>query len=473
MSLVAGTRLGPYELQSLIGQGGMGEVYKARDTRLERSVAIKVLPPEFGADPDRRARFEREAKTIAGLNNPHICTLYDVGEHAPSTGTGQAALYLVMEHLAGETLAQRLERGPLPLDQALEIATQVADALSAAHRQGVVHRDLKPGNVMLTKAGAKLLDFGLAKLTGHGEQAAAASIASAPTQTRPLTSEGAIVGTLEYMAPEQVEGKPADARTDLWALGAILYEMLTGRRAFGGDSAASLIGNIMNAEPAALWTLQPLTPPAVDRLVRRCLAKVPDARWQDASDVADELQWIRGGGSAVTGPEKATPRGRYRQVVTGALLLAVVAGIGTGVTWLWVGGRRVAEVRHGLEEIRPAEALLGGLALTNIPSISRNRPHLTALRLTRDGRRLVFAGNEPSAGNQNRQAQLYIRDVWGREGAKAIPHTAGADAPLISPDGEWVAFWSRSSAPAGWVWVLSKVRLEDAGTPVPICTVGR
>ena len=229
MTLSSGTRLGPYEIQSAIGAGGMGEVYKARDTRLDRSVAIKVLPPEFSADPDRRARFEREAKTIAGLNHPHICTLHDVGEH-------DGATYLVMEHLQGETLADRLDKGPLPLDQALTVATEIADALAAAHRQGVIHRDLKPGNVMLTKSGAKLLDFGLAKLAGHSEQAAAASLASAPTQTRPLTSEGAIVGTLQDMAPEQVEGKPADARTDLWALGAILYEMLTGRRAFRGTA---------------------------------------------------------------------------------------------------------------------------------------------------------------------------------------------------------------------------------------------
>ncbi len=190
MTLSPGTRLGPYEIQSAIGAGGMGEVYKARDTRLDRSVAIKVLPPEFSADPDRRARFEREAKTIAGLNHPHICTLHDVGDH-------DGAMFLVMEHLVGETLAQRLEKGALPLAQALAVATEIADALAAAHRQGVIHRDLKPGNVMLTKSGAKLLDFGLAKLAGHGEQAAAASLASVPTQTRPLTSEGAIVGTLQ------------------------------------------------------------------------------------------------------------------------------------------------------------------------------------------------------------------------------------------------------------------------------------
>src|SRR5512136_2852631 len=304
MALSSGARLGPYEIQAAIGAGGMGEAYKARDTRLDRSVAIKVLPPAFSADPERRARFEREAKTIAGLNHPHICTLHDVGEHEGST-------FLVMEHLTGETLAQRLEKGPLPLEQALSVATEIADALSAAHRQGVIHRDLKPGNVMLTKGGAKLLDFGLAKLKGHGERPAAAHLESAPTQSTPLTGEGMIVGTLQYMAPEQLEGKLADARTDLWALGAILYEMVTGRRAFEGTSAASLIANIMNAEPTPLSTLQPLTPPGVDRLVKRCLAKDPDDRWQSSADLGAELRWLReagAGGATALGPPTGTAR---------------------------------------------------------------------------------------------------------------------------------------------------------------------
>ncbi len=212
MALSPGTRLGPYEIVAPIGAGGMGEVYRARDTRLERSVAIKVLPPDVSADADRRSRFQREARTVAGLNHPNICTLHDVGE---SDGT----TYLVMELVSGETLAARLEKGPLALEQALGVATEIADALAAAHRQGITHRDLKPANVMLTKSGAKLLDFGLAKLAGHGALPAAASLASVATQTRPLTSEGTIVGTLQYMAPEQVEGKPADARTDFLGAG--------------------------------------------------------------------------------------------------------------------------------------------------------------------------------------------------------------------------------------------------------------
>src|SRR5512139_2070671 len=341
MSLSPGTRLGPFEITSLIGAGGMGEVYKARDTRLDRTVAIKVLPPTLAADPERRARFEREAKTIAGLSHPHICTLYDVGEHpttgstsSPQAGSGQATLYLVMEHLTGETLAQRLQKGPLPLDQALGVATEIADALSAAHRQGVIHRDLKPGNVMLTKAGAKLMDFGLAKLKGHGEQPAAAHLASAPTQSTPLTGEEMIVGTLQYMAPEQLEGKPADARTDLWALGAILYEMVTGKRAFEGTSAASLIGAILEREPPALAALRPLTPPSVERLVRQCLAKAPDERPDTAHDVANDLRWIRetSGVGAVTGIRPRRRRGLWMTLVVARGLLLILAG--AGLMWL-------------------------------------------------------------------------------------------------------------------------------------------
>jgi serine/threonine protein kinase len=240
MSLAAGARLGPYQVLGSIGAGGMGEVYKARDTRLDRTVAIKVLLDHVSGDPDRRARFEREARSIAGLTHPNICTLHDVGEHAGS-------MFLVMELLDGETLADRLEKGPLPIEQALTVATAIADSLSAAHRHGVIHRDLKPSNVMLTKSGAKLLDFGLAKLAAHGDQAAI-SFPSA-TRSAPLTGEGAIVGTLQYMAPEQLEGKPTDARTDLWAFGAVVYEMLTGKRAFEATSAASLMGAILERDP--------------------------------------------------------------------------------------------------------------------------------------------------------------------------------------------------------------------------------
>jgi serine/threonine protein kinase/WD40 repeat protein len=284
--LAPGTRLGPYEIVAAAGAGGMGEVYKARDTRLDRIVAIKVIAGVAAMDSSARERFTREARAIASLNHPHICALYDVGDH-------EGQMFLVMEHLAGQTLAQRLEKGALPLKQVLTIASEIAEALSAAHRQGVVHRDLKPANVMVTKSGAKLLDFGLAKLTGHGDQAAAAcGLSIAPTESAPLTGEGVIVGTLPYMAPEQLEGKPPDARTDLWALGAILYEMLTGKRPFEATSAVGVMTAIMEREPPSIASLQPLTPPSLDRVVRSCLEKDPDARWQAASDVARELHWI-------------------------------------------------------------------------------------------------------------------------------------------------------------------------------------
>jgi len=384
MSLAAGTRLGPYEVLGLIGAGGMGEVYKARDTRLDRSVALKILPTELSADPDpsalrephgrrepgrmatgsgssraksrgeRLARFRREAELLASLAHPHICTLYDIGTHIPSGLLPLSPVhYLVMEHLAGETLAQRLRRGPLPLAQALGVAAQIAEALDAAHKHGIIHRDLKPGNVMLTTGGAgrsgatsaKLLDFGLAKAVdpnggrgfspgGHAgsQDPASMELANSRTRTAPVTARETILGTLPYIAPEQLEGKEADVRTDLWALGAVLYEMVTGRRAFEGESQVSLIGNIMNAEPAGLATLQPLTPPGLERVVRKCLAKAPDDRWDTAHDVADELRWIAqttSGATTATGVAgTAAPAGRlrWRLVAVGvAGLVALVA----------------------------------------------------------------------------------------------------------------------------------------------------
>jgi eukaryotic-like serine/threonine-protein kinase len=332
MTLTPGTRLGPYEIQAAIGAGGMGEVYRARDTRLDRSVAIKVLPADVNADPETRARFAREAKAIAGLSHPHICALHDVGEH-------EGVTFLVMEHLTGETLAQRLARGPLPLEQALAVATDVAEALGAAHRRGVVHRDLKPGNVMLTEAGAKLLDFGLAKLRAQ-EEPALASAVSATTLSAPLTAAGAIVGTLPYMAPEQLEGKAADARADLWALGAILYEMLTGKRAFEGESAATLIGNILHTEPAPLTTRQPITPPALERLVGRCLAKDPARRWDTAHDVAEELRWIaRPTGSS---PAARPSRPAGRRWALAAVLTAVALAAGAAALWRPGAWRRLS-----------------------------------------------------------------------------------------------------------------------------------
>src|SRR6202166_213275 len=296
MSVASGTKLGPYEILSPIGAGGMGEVYKARDTRLDRIVAIKVLPAHLADRADLRERFEREAKTIASLNHPHICTLYDTGHQDDID-------YLVMEYLEGETLAQRLVKGSLPIQQVLQYAVEIADALDKAHRKGVTHRDLKPGNVMLTKSGTKLLDFGLAKLKQEATPANV-PLSELPTANDPLTAEGSIVGTMQYMAPEQLEGKEVDARTDIFAFGAVVYEMATGKRAFEGKSQASLIAKILETDPPPMSLLQPVTPPALDRLVKKCLAKEPEKRWQAASDVCDELKWIAEQGE---GPLGATP----------------------------------------------------------------------------------------------------------------------------------------------------------------------
>src|SRR6202162_4989271 len=294
MAILPGTRLGPYEILTAIGAGGMGEVYKARDTRLDRIVAIKVLPAHLADRSELRERFEREAKTIASLNHPHICVLYDIGEQ-------DGIDYLVMEYLEGETLAQRLHKGSLPLEQVLEYAIEISDALDKAHRKGVTHRDLKPGNIMLTKTGTKLLDFGLAKLK---QEIAPANVqlSRLPTADEPVTAEGTIAGTVQYMAPEQLEGKEVDARTDIFAFGAVVYEMATHKRAFEGKSQASVISAIMSSDPLPMSFLQPMTPPALDRVVKKCLAKDRDNRWQTASDLCRELKWIAGESGPHTAP---------------------------------------------------------------------------------------------------------------------------------------------------------------------------
>src|SRR2546422_4881342 len=293
MSLSAGTKLGPYEIQSLLGAGGMGEVYRANDRRLDRTVAIKVLPSHLSFDPDRIQRFEREARTISSLNHPHICTLYDVG-------TQNSVTFLVMEFLQGETLADRLRRGALPIKEALKIGKEIADALSKAHCLGIVHRDLKPGNIMLTKSGAKLMDFGLAKpapVLGVAASAADPLTPSEPTMTlaslaspaAPLTQKGEILGTFRYMSPEQLQGRDADGRSDIFAFGAVLYEMATGKRAFEGKSQLSVAGAILEKDPEPLNAQQPNLPPDLDRVVRTCLAKDPDERFASAHDLKLEL----------------------------------------------------------------------------------------------------------------------------------------------------------------------------------------
>src|SRR5713226_6978172 len=292
MALTSGTRLGPHEILSAIGAGGMGEVYRARDTRLNRIVAIKVLPTHLADRSELRERFEREARTIASLNHPHICTLYDIGQQ-------DGVDYLVMEYLEGETLAHRLLKGALPLEQVLQYAIEIADALDKAHRKSVTHRDLKPGNIMLTKTGTKLLDFGLAKLK---QEVAPANVqlSELPTADDPLTAKGSIVGTLQYMAPEQLEGKEVDARTDIFAFGAVVYEMGTGKRTFEGKTQASVISAIMSSDPPPMSSLQPMTPPALDHLVKTCLAKERDERWQTAHDITKQMKWLAEGGSQGT-----------------------------------------------------------------------------------------------------------------------------------------------------------------------------
>src|ERR1700684_1556393 len=282
MALLTGTKLGPYEIVAPLGAVGMGEVYRARDTRLGREVAIKVLPTHLAENSEAKQRFEREERAVSSLSHVNICALFDVGSQ-------NGADYLVMEYLEGETLAKRLEKGPLKMEEVQRIGIEIAEALEKAHRQGVVHRDLKPANVMLTKAGAKLMDFGLAK----DEEILQGDPGASPTMSRPLTVQGTILGTMQYMSPEQLEGKPADARSDIFSFGAILYEMATGRKAFEAKSQASLIAAILKEDPKPLRELQPLTPLALEHVVKACRAKDPDERPQSAHDLKLQLEWMR------------------------------------------------------------------------------------------------------------------------------------------------------------------------------------
>src|SRR5437870_1379510 len=302
MAIASGTKIGPYEVLAPLGAGGMGEVYRAKDTRLGRDVAIKILPKDMSADPERKQRFQREAKTISSLNHPNICTLHDIGSQ-------DGLDYLVMECVEGETLAKRLEKGPLPLEEVLKYGVQIASALDMAHRNGVVHRDVKPGNVMLTRTGAKVLDFGLAKpaalvLTG--------ATLSAATPRTPMTEEGTIVGTFQYMSPEQVEGKELDGRSDIFSLGAVLYEMVTGQRAFEGKSHLNVASAILEKEPSPITATKPTIPLGLDHVIRKCLSKAPDDRWQSARDLESELKWIVDS-KPLTGAGTLMPREGVRQ----------------------------------------------------------------------------------------------------------------------------------------------------------------
>ena len=406
MALTPGTRLGPYEIQSPLGAGGMGEVWKARDTRLERTVAIKVLPPALASSPDLKARFEREAKAISALQHPHICTLYDIGSQ-------DGIDFLVMEHLEGETLAKRLTRGPLPLEQALRTGIEVADALDKAHRAGIVHRDLKPGNIMLTRTGAKLMDFGLAKPAAPGAASSAGGPVTANTPTvslAPLTEKGTIVGTIQYMAPEQLEGRDADARSDIFAFGATLYETIAGQRAFRGASQASLIVAIMSADPAPVSAVQPLATPALDRVVRRCLAKDPDDRWQTARDLWQELVWIQEGGTGAPAVAGTSGKPRARMAWAAAAAFAVIAIV-----------LAVLLFRQETPVPRPVRFTV------NAPegTLVMGRPAISP-----DGENILFS----AVGGQLQQIQIYLLNL-----------ATGATRALAGAEGAYSPYWSFDS----------------------------
>ncbi len=417
MSLSPGSRLGPYEILAPIGAGGMGEVYKAKDTRLDRTVAIKVLPEKSMPSVEARQRFEREAKTISQLSHPHICTLHDVGRE-------NDVEYLVMEYIEGDTLQARLVNGPLPLDQTLRYGIEIADALDRAHRQGIVHRDLKPGNVMLTRGGVKLLDFGLARDFAAASSGPAA-FTGLPTATPNLTQEGAILGTVQYMAPEQLEGKTSDARTDIFAFGSVLYEMATGKKAFTGSSQASLISSIMKEEPSPISTLSPMSPPALDRVVRTCLAKDPDDRWQTARDVGLQLQGIRDDRSA-SQPAVLPAPGRRRRT---ALL-----------PWLLAAGSLVLAVFGWTHRPPPGQGL--PVLRTYLPPPPNANFHtlganVGGVALSPDGRRIAFGAHEADGMHR-----LWVRDMDALE-PYMVPGGEEAIFPFWSPDSRSIGFFAR------------------------------
>ncbi|HEU5256273.1 MAG TPA: protein kinase [Vicinamibacterales bacterium] len=394
MSFSAGQRLGPYELLSAIGAGGMGEVYRARDTRLGRTVAIKVLGAHLSDRPELRERFEREAHAVANLNHPHISVLYDIGREGDRD-------YLVIEYLEGETLAARLATGALPQKQALEIAGHIADALDAAHRQGITHRDLKPANIMLTKSGAKLLDFGVAKLNWAPDSGATA----VPTLCE-ATGAGTLVGTVHYMAPEQLEGKPVDGRTDIYALGAVIHEMLTGKRAFDG--------------------IVPVAPFAVDRLVKRCLAKDPDDRWQSARDLAAELKWMAEGDGG-NGSTVAEAPSRVRTIAVAAGSLAAGAALAAVAAWRLMTGPSIPQATQTTRMVItlpvgdtfPTDPILNGGELAIAPA----------------GDQIVYAAQHGET------TQLFVRAMDSLE-TRALAGTTGAINPVFSPDGQTIAFFA-------------------------------
>jgi serine/threonine protein kinase/Tol biopolymer transport system component len=423
MPLSTGTQLGPYEVLSPAGAGGMGEVYRARDTRLGRDVAIKVLPPHLASSPDLRARLDREAKAISSLQHPHICTLFDIGHQ-------DGVDYLVMEFLEGETLADRLKKGPLPTDELLRIAIQVADALEKAHRQGIVHRDLKPGNVMLTRSGAKLMDFGLAKPAVLGASAPSGSLpafTAAMTQSSPaspITAAGTVVGTYQYMSPEQIEGREADARSDIFSFGAVLYEMATGRRAFEGKSQLSVASAILEKDPDRLSVLQPTTPPALEHLIERSLAKDPDDRWQSAHDIRAHLEWIALAGSKAGVPALGVQR-RHRRL---HILIALAA-------------------------VMTLVALAFAAAYFRVAS--QPQPVLTTAVLPPPGSSFSFLANSigpPVVSPDGSKIAFSARDARGRQvlwiraldalSSRMLTGTDGATYPFWAPDSRFLGFFA-------------------------------
>jgi serine/threonine protein kinase len=409
----------------------MGEVYRARDTRLDRTVAVKVLPQHLSSSPEVQQRFEREAKAIAALSHPHICALYDVGREGETE-------YLVMELLEGETLTDRLAKGPLSLEQTLKCGIEVADALDRAHRQGIVHRDLKPGNVMLTKSGVKLLDFGLAKAMTPVSQS---PLTSLPTMARAqnLTQEGTILGTFQYMSPEQLEGKEADIRSDIFAFGAVLYEMATGHKAFSGKSQASLISAIMKEDPAPVSTVQPMTPQALDRVVRVCIAKDPEERWQNAGDLRSELKWIAGGSQAGgPSPVVGRPKSRERIAWLGFALCAFLA-VGLGLRYF---GRTSRSLRPVFSSILAPE----GTAFDRFEQLG--------MAISSDGSELAFV-----ARSADGKSSLWVRSLDSPV-ARLLPDTEEATYPFWSPDGRSIGFFASGK--------LKRIDLEGGSSKV-IC----
>jgi len=419
MGLTPGTKLGPYEIQSPLGAGGMGEVYRARDTRLGRDVAIKVLPSHLCSDPDLKARFEREAKAISALSHPHICHLYDIGSQ---DGTD----YLVMELLEGESLADRLKKGPLPLKQALQYGVEIAEALEKAHSNGIVHRDLKPGNVMLTKSGAKLLDFGLAKPAPNLATLASGSMA---TMSKPLTVNGMIVGTIQYMAPEQVQGHEADARSDIFALGAVLYEMTTGKRAFAGKSQISVMSAILEKDPEPVSAIQPRASRALDHVIQRALAKDPNGRWQTARDLIQELKWSAESGMLASATVPAAPGRRSRETLAWLISCALVATLIAGAVW-WRNSKPASETMYF-----PAP----------LPFPAKD------IAVAPNGHSIALVGYQESA----RRNVLWLYEL-GSHGVRSLAGTEGASYPFWSADGRSLAFFADAK--------LKK--LEVSGGPV-------